>query len=142
MLYSNRVIFFSLIAVVPFVALCLFWARHTRHEADAQRRATEKKVARLSQSKPEGIDIVPCRTSPKGMVLIPAGEFEMGINYVDASPNDEQPVYTVYVNAFFIDRNEVTNAEYKQFIIENPQWEKEHIDDRLHNGNYLVLLQD
>lgn len=75
---------------------------------------------------------------PEGMVLIPAGEFEMGINYVDASHNDEQPVYTVYVNAFFIDRNEITNAEYKQFIIENSQWQKEHIDDRLDNGNYLT----
>lgn len=75
---------------------------------------------------------------PEGMVLIPAGEFEMGINYADASPNDEQPVYTVYVNAFFIDRNEVTHAEYKRFLIENPQWEKEQIDDRLHNGNYLA----
>ena len=49
----------------------------------------------------------------------------MGINYPDASPNDEQPVYTVHVDAFFIDKNEVTNAEYKQFLIENPQWQKE-----------------
>ena len=56
---------------------------------------------------------------PKGMCLIPAGEFEMGINYPDASPNDEQPVYTVHVDAFFIDKSEVTNAEYKQFLIEN-----------------------
>ena len=75
---------------------------------------------------------------PEGMVLIPAGEFEMGINYPDASPNDEQPVYTVRVDAFFIDKNEVTNAEYKQFLIENPQWQKQHIDERLHNGNYLA----
>ena len=76
--------------------------------------------------------------APKGMVLIPAGEFEMGINYPDASPNDEQPVYTVHVDAFFIDKNEVTNAEYKQFLIENPQWQKQRIDERLHNGNYLA----
>lgn len=77
-------------------------------------------------------------SAPKGMLLIPAGEFEMGINYPDASPNDEQPVYTVHVDAFFIDKNEVTHAEYKQFLIENPQWQKEHIDERLHNGNYLA----
>ena len=77
-------------------------------------------------------------SAPKGMVLIPAGEFEMGINYPDASPNDEQPVYTVHVDAFFIDQNEVTNAEYKRFLIENPHWQKEHIDERLHNGNYLA----
>ncbi len=78
------------------------------------------------------------RSVPEGMVLISAGEFEMGINYPDASPNDEQPVYTVHVDAFFMDKNEVTNAEYQQFLIENPQWQKEHIDERLHNGNYLA----
>lgn len=75
---------------------------------------------------------------PEGMVLIPAGEFEMGINYVDAPPNDEYPVHTAFVDTFFIDENEVTNAEYKRFLIENPQWQKERIDDRLHNGNYLA----
>ena len=77
-------------------------------------------------------------SAPEGMVRIPAGEFKMGINYPGASPNDEQPVYTVHVVAFFIVKNEVTNAEYKRFLIENPGWQKEHIDDSLHNGNYLA----
>lgn len=80
----------------------------------------------------------PISRVPKGMVLIPAGEFKMGIDYRDAPPNDEQPVHPAYIDAFFIDKNEVTNAEYKQFLIENPQWQKGRILARFHDGNYLA----
>ena len=51
------------------------------------------------------------------MRLIPAGEFEMG-NSLDGGGDDERPVHTVYVDSFYIDVYEVTNAQYKQFIKE------------------------
>ena len=38
------------------------------------------------------------------MVFIPAGEFQMG-------SNDEKPVHIVYLDAFYIDKYEVTNAQ-------------------------------
>ena len=47
------------------------------------------------------------------MVQIPAGEFQMGSN---DGYNNEKPVHTVYLNAFYIDRYEVTNAQYKKFM--------------------------
>ena len=47
------------------------------------------------------------------MVLIPTGEFEMGSNDGD---DDEKPVHTVFVDAFYIDIYEVTNAKYRKFI--------------------------
>ena len=78
----------------------------------------------------------PKPTAPDGMVLIPAGEFEMGSIYLDAE-NDEQPVHTVSIDAFFMDEHEVTNLEYKQFVLANPRWQKARIDKRFHNGNYL-----
>ena len=49
------------------------------------------------------------------MVLIPAGEFLMGSNDADAC-DDEKPVHTVYLDAFYMDKYEVTVREYKQFI--------------------------
>ena len=73
---------------------------------------------------------------PEGMVLIPAGQFQMGSND-DEADNDEQPVHTVHIDAFFMDEHEVTNLEYKEFILENPRWQKSRIDQRFHNGNYL-----
>jgi len=73
---------------------------------------------------------------PDNMVLIPEGEFRMGSDGGDADP-DEQPEHTVYLDAFYIDVHEVTNAGYKQFVLANPEWQKEMIDARLHSGNYL-----
>ena len=70
------------------------------------------------------------------MVLIPAGEFQMGSNDSDAG-DDEKPVHTVYVDAFYMDIYEVTNAQYKKFVDANPQWGKDRIDSRYHNGHYL-----
>jgi len=51
------------------------------------------------------------------MMLVPAGEFLMGSS--DADPkasDDEKPQHTVYLDAFWIDRTEVTNAQYAQFL--------------------------
>ena len=47
------------------------------------------------------------------MVFVPAGEFTMGSN--DGS-DDEKPVHTVYLDAFWIDKLEVTNALYKKCV--------------------------
>ena len=73
---------------------------------------------------------------PEGMVLIPAGEFEMGSGDPE-SDNDEQPVHIVYVDAFYMDKYEVTNLEYKKFVLANPRWGKDRIEDRFASGNYL-----
>ncbi len=75
-------------------------------------------------------------SAPAGMVLIPAGTFQMGSDDADAD-NDEQPVHTVYVDAFYMDTHEVTNLEYKRFVLANPQWQKTRLPDALHDGNYL-----
>ena len=70
------------------------------------------------------------------MVLIPAGDFQMGSNDSNAEDH-EKPVHTVYVDAFYIDKYEVTNAQFKAFVEANPQWQKDRIDAKFHNGPYL-----
>jgi len=47
---------------------------------------------------------------PPGMVLVPAGNFIMGVN--GASP-DERPKREVYLEAYYIDKLEVTNEQFK-----------------------------
>jgi formylglycine-generating enzyme required for sulfatase activity len=46
-------------------------------------------------------------------VYVPAGEFKMGsaLGY-----NEEKPVHTVYLDAYWIDQTEVTNAMYAQCV--------------------------
>ncbi|MDE0315388.1 MAG: formylglycine-generating enzyme family protein [Candidatus Poribacteria bacterium] len=75
----------------------------------------------------------PTPSAPVNMVLIPAGEFQMGSNESD----DEKPVHTVYTDAFYMDKYEVTNAQYKAFLQANPQWQKGKIASKYHDGDYL-----
>ena len=69
------------------------------------------------------------------MVRIPADEFQMGSkeDFIVA------PVHTVYLDEFYIDPYEVTNAQFKAFVDANPEWSKENIPSKYHNGNYLKL---
>ena len=70
------------------------------------------------------------------MVLIPAGEFQRGSNNTEAD-DDEQPVRMIYLDTFYIDQYEVTNAQYKQFVDANPLWQKDRIPSEYHDGDYL-----
>lgn len=67
------------------------------------------------------------RFPPSGteMVLISTGKFEMGSQ---DGAHDEQPVHTVHLNGFYIDRYEVTVGQYRQFVNATgaafPDWEE------------------
>ena len=76
------------------------------------------------------------------MVFIPGGDFQMGTsdtmrerygyikdilhiyNWID----DEQPLHTVHLDSYYMDRYPVTNRQYREFIIANPEWQKGHIN--------------
>jgi len=49
------------------------------------------------------------------MILVPAGEFIMG-SPENEGYNDEHPQHRVFLDGFYIDRCEVTNSQYKQFM--------------------------
>jgi len=50
--------------------------------------------------------------APEGMVWIPGGEFWMG---ADEFP-DAQPWHRVYLDGFWMDKTEVTNEQFEQFV--------------------------
>ncbi|MCD6231729.1 formylglycine-generating enzyme family protein [Candidatus Aerophobetes bacterium] len=54
-------------------------------------------------------------TGLEEMVFIPAGEFLMGSN---EGEKDESPLHSVYLDAYYIDKYEVTNEEYCRFLNE------------------------
>ncbi len=60
---------------------------------------------------------------PEEMVYVPGGEFTMGS---DEGDNDESPQIMVYLDPFFIDQSEVTNAEYSEFINDGGYFKQEY----------------
>jgi len=92
-------------------------------------------------------------TPPDGMVLVPAEEFQMGTNETDGtdnnqatntplSNNDARPQHTVKSKAFFLDKTDVTNAQYKAFCDATgyappPQWKDGMYSDG--QGNFPVI---
>ncbi|MFQ5901773.1 MAG: formylglycine-generating enzyme family protein, partial [Thermodesulfobacteriota bacterium] len=71
---------------------------------------------------------VACSRIPDGMALIPDGEFIMGSEEVDVEAKalrfgsvkpwylNERPKRKISLPAFYIDKYEVTNKEYKEFV--------------------------
>jgi formylglycine-generating enzyme len=67
----------------------------------------------------------PQGTAPEGMVWIPGGEFSMGSDHrsealcgLPGITNDAVPIHRVYVDGFWMDASEVTNAQFRAFVEE------------------------
>ncbi len=89
-------------ALVLLAAAWLWWP--SQHAPTAKRAAPEQ----LSCALP-----APLATSPyPGMVWVPAGSFEFG----DTVYPEELPLRKTSVAGFWMDRTEVTNAEFAEFV--------------------------
>ncbi len=78
--------------------------------------------ASLGQSPAASQDDPLAKKTPEGMVYVPAGEFTMGSIRGDLHGthdirlfSDAQPEHKVNLPAFYVDKTEVTNAQYKKF---------------------------
>jgi formylglycine-generating enzyme len=65
----------------------------------------------------------PAIAAPSNMVWIPGGEFSMGANDPPdmdevgmKATQDARPIHRVYVDGFFMDKTDVTNAEFAKFV--------------------------
>ena len=65
----------------------------------------------------------PPAKTPAGMAWIPGGEFSMGANDPPdmdevgmKATKDARPIHRVYVDGFFMDKTDVTNAQFAKFV--------------------------
>ncbi len=84
--------------------------------AAAAAAAPPQQPIRIIVPKTQPGRLPPVFVNPVGgsMVPIPAGDFVMGSDAIDAAPN-EQPLTPVRLSQFFISKHPVTNAQYEQF---------------------------
>ncbi|MBN1890952.1 MAG: SUMF1/EgtB/PvdO family nonheme iron enzyme [Thermoflexales bacterium] len=100
----------SIVLVIGALALCAagsaMWARLR------QPRLAEGDVRLLRQL---AVSDVPqlAELLDRSVVYVAAGEFIMGS---DSGRDDERPRHTVYLDAFEMDRYEVTNAQYQRYL--------------------------
>jgi sulfatase modifying factor 1 len=80
---------------------------HATHIIGADVPSLPLPPARVSDTKPPG-------PAPEGMVWIPGGTFSMGTD--DPHMTEAHPWHGVTVSAFWMDRTEVTNAEFARFV--------------------------
>ena len=112
--------------LLVFVAVLLLVAAAWRLRA----RNADEPVARPTFSRPQPSfepTIVNAAhapaTTPAGMAWIPGGEFSMGANDPPdmdevgmKATGDARPIHRVYVDGFFMDRTDVTNAQFAAFV--------------------------
>jgi formylglycine-generating enzyme required for sulfatase activity len=84
-------------------------------------------------------DIIGSDNAP--MVFVPAGAFPMGVPKGDRDGGrDEYPRHEVYLDAFYIDKYEVTNGRYLDFVRATGHRAPEHSKDSSRNlwkGNVM-----
>jgi formylglycine-generating enzyme required for sulfatase activity len=66
------------------------------------------------------------------MVCVPGGSFQMGS---EEGHDDEQPVHTVTLDAFWLDQTEVTNAQYQQCVAAGHCEASSHAGTSMFNGD-------
>ncbi len=81
---------------------------------DASRSAIRSAAAVALVLSLAGVAAAQSATTPAGMVWISGGEFWMGSDEPEFP--DAQPWHKVYVDGFWMDRTEVTNAQFAAFV--------------------------
>jgi formylglycine-generating enzyme required for sulfatase activity len=96
-------------------------AEARRQEAARKAAAAKKAASRPAASRPQQVamgTMPPMITNAKDgseLIMIPAGEFLMGSPSGEGD-NDEHPQHRVYLNAYYIGKYEVTNAQFARFV--------------------------
>lgn len=99
------------------------YANHSRSTSSPSTTKTTDYVSLATFGPTIENKVTPPKDRPEGMVFIPGGEFSMGCESKNESlcgtpgvTYDAGPIHRVYVDPFWMDETEVTNAQFKQFV--------------------------
>ena len=122
---SQKWLVFTAVGLVLIVACFLYLRPHSRPASVGDALTTQHAQPVPSTEFKLTIpntDAAPV-PAPSGMVWIPGGEFSMGANDPPdmnevgmKATRDARPIHRVYVDGFFMDKVDVTNAEFAKFV--------------------------
>jgi sulfatase modifying factor 1 len=126
---KTRQAYILIAALILIAVLALFFFRKP---AIGESTSTGKPQGTVATPRECALPADAGKTPHPGMVWIPAGRFDMG----DSKYPEEMPVQEVAVEGFWMDKTEVSNAEFAAFVkatgyvtvAERP------VDERLHPG--------
>src|ERR1700756_5761084 len=124
---SNKRLWLIALLIFAAAAACLAVYRYVVHR---QAPRAEALSAAVNSNDSAGAfeptipnTAAPPAKSPSVMAWIPGGEFSMGAQVMPGMNNvgmqatlDSRPIHRVYVYGFFMDRTDVTNAQFEQFV--------------------------
>ncbi|MFM8536328.1 MAG: formylglycine-generating enzyme family protein, partial [Acidimicrobiia bacterium] len=73
----------------------------------------------------------------RAMVYVSGGKFEMGSAPTQSGREPDETPHSVETNDFWIDVTEVTNAQYRRFVLSRPEWQKGRVASTLADADYL-----
>jgi formylglycine-generating enzyme required for sulfatase activity len=111
----------SVYKFLPFAFFALFFSCKNEPKTEKVGSETPKREVEVLETKkieiaiqieqPENVG------TPEGMVWIPGGTFSQGaVAHDKMAMGHEKPAISVTINGFFMDVNEVTNADFKMFV--------------------------
>ncbi len=102
----------AFIACLVIVYICYYISQHIQY-------AREEVINTITPPAPAPAVEEPSHSRDGAeLVFIPAGEFLMGSTDADTDAEaDEKPQHTVYLDAYYIYKNDVTVAQYRQFCL-------------------------
>ena len=108
--------------VVVLLVSAIVWVRYSRYSImTAGAKAEFPSAATFLPTKVNSVS--PPAATPDAMVWIPGGEFSMGANDPPdmdevgmKATKDARPIHPVYVDGFFMDKTDVTNAQFAEFV--------------------------
>ena len=84
-----------------------------KNEKDKELTNSQEDNVKIITKKPSDVEV------PEGMVWIPGGESVQGASEAnEMALNHEKPQHQIELDGFFMDKTEVTNAEFKKFVEE------------------------
>ena len=90
----------------------------TKSKPDALQTTIENDITVKQEARSTSLNMLQTIVGKDGaeMVLIPAGDFQMGSGPGALYNSATTPVHAVYVDAFYIDKYEVTVGQYNEFV--------------------------